>query len=210
MSNLVKRFRPKTTEGNETFDKLYEVESEEADKLDSTIRTVFNNNFIISSDLKGVRKYEKIYNIKVNSDLDLEERRKIILDKILYRPPFTRQRFRQILENLWGKGNYSFSIDYNSFIVFLDVDTDEPENYIRFKEQVRKIVPANMYLGFTIQYTYLYLRKEFTYNKLNESGLTYYDLSQYSWDNTPYTNYYLNQNMTHSQMSTLTHAELHR
>ena len=64
MSNLVKRFRPKATEGNETFDKLYEVESEEADKLDSTIRTVFNNNFIISSDLKGVRKYEKIYNIK--------------------------------------------------------------------------------------------------------------------------------------------------
>lgn len=210
MSNLVKRFRPKATEGNETFDKLYEVESEEADKLDSTIRTVFNNNFIISSDLKGVRKYEKIYNIKANSDLDLEERRKIILDKILYRPPFTRQRFRQMLENLWGKGNCSFSIDYNSFIVFLEVDTDEPENYIRFKEQVRKIIPANMYLGFSIQYTYLYLHKEFTYNKLNESGLTYYDLSQYSWDNTPYTNYYLNQNMTHSQMSDLTHAELHR
>lgn len=210
MSNYVERFRPEFTKGNNAFNKLYKVQAKEIETFNENINKVVDNNFIKTADLKGVRKYENIYKVKANANMSLEERRKVILDKILYKPPFTRQQLHEILVNLWGEGNFDFGINYDEYIIYLDVNTDKPNYYIKFKEQLRKIIPSNMYLGFAIQYTYLYLRNNFTYNQLNQSGLTYFELSQYSYNDTPYTNYYLNKHLTHSQMSDLTHAKLHR
>lgn len=178
MIDYVFRSVPEILKENDTMKNLYGVEKEEIKKLNDEIIRVINNSFISSADIDGVIKYEELRNIKPNADYSLEIRKANVLNKMLFKPPFTRQRLDSILKSIYGEGNYYFEIIANEFRVIIDINTSIPEIYLQFSKDIRDIVPANMYLIFAIQYTYLYLNRNFTYNKLSE--LTYSELSQYS------------------------------
>ena len=176
--NFVSRYRPKIMENNDTMNSMYEVEGEEVEKLHGTLHEIINNLFIMTSDLEGIQRWEKFFNIKPNSLHSLEERKMIVLNKILYRPPFTRQRLQEILESIWGKGNYIYNLSPDEYKLIIDIDTNNPAIYLQFSNLLRRIIPANIYLILSIQYTYIYLKRNFTYNRMN--GLTYEELSRYS------------------------------
>ena len=169
---------PDFVKNNNDMNSLYDVQQSEIDLLNNSIDSVIDNLFISSSDIDGVRRYEKFFNIKVNALYTLEERKMIILNKVLYRPPFTKQRLTEILENIWGKGKYIYEIYPDEFKIIIDIDTNNPAICLQFSKQVRNIIPANLYLILSIQYTYIYLKRNYTYGKL--SALTYEELSRYS------------------------------
>ena len=102
------------------------------------------------------------------------------MNTLLFKPPFTRQRLNDTLYNIWGRGNYQFEIYPDDFRVIIDIDTQDPVIYLQFTKLVRRIIPANIFLIFSIQYTYLFLQRNKTYNQMQE--LTYQELSQYSND----------------------------
>ena len=135
---------PDFVKNNNDMNSLYDVQQSEIDLLNNSIDSVINNLFISSSDIDGVRRYEKFFNIKVNALYTLEER-KIYPDE---------------------------------FKIIIDIDTNNPVIYLQFSKQVRNIIPANLYLILSIQYTYIYLKRNYTYGKL--SALTYEELSRYS------------------------------
>lgn len=180
MSNYVKRFQPDVMSNNDDMKSLYQAQSDEIENLNSSIKTEINNNFISSSNSDGVTRWEKIYNLRNNSDYTLEERKELLMNKIYFKPPFTRQRFMQILENVWGDGNYTFVLYPDIYELIIDIYTSNPLVYLKFKKYVRDVVPANIYLIFSIQYTYLYLNRNYTYNRFESENLTYGDLSQYA------------------------------
>lgn len=173
----VNRLRPEITQGNDDFDALYDTQGGEIENLQGTTNKIINNLFISSCDLDGVKRWEKFFNIKQNKDYTLEERRGIVLNKVLYRPPFTRQRLTEILETIWGKGNYTYELYPDDYRLIVDIDTNDPVIYLQFSKQLRNIVPANIYLILSIQYTYLYLGRNYTYRRMED--LTYGELSQY-------------------------------
>ena len=179
MSNKIIRYVPKFINDNDTMNSLYLTQKEEIEKINSSIMEVFDNNFVQSSNLKGVQKYENILNIKSYVAFDIEFRKRKILDKFMYKPPFTRQRFQSILENIWGKGNFLFEIYPNSYEVIIDIDTDEPNYYLIYFDIIRDTIPSNMYLILSIQYTYLYLNRSYTYDEMGNE-FTYGELSKYS------------------------------
>ena len=180
MPNYVKRYIPKVLSENDEMNNLYGVQSEETSDLNTDIKTILDNNFIGRADLDGVIAFEKIKNIKPDSTYSLAERKTNVQNKMMFRPPFTRQRLQNILEGIYGNGNYTFEIQPNVFRVIIDINTTNPIVYLQFSKDVRNVIPANMYLIFAIQYTYLYLSRNYTYN--NMSTLTYGDLSQYDTD----------------------------
>lgn len=186
MADKVLRLIPEFLKDNQTSDDLYKVEKSEIDKLHGEIKKVFNNNFISTLDTKGIRKYEEMLDIVPKYD-DIEVRRNNILNRMTYRPPITRLKFLSILENVWGKGKYTFEIQYDKYTVIIDIYTTNPEIYWSFQEQVRELVPANMIVIFSLQYTHLYLHRNYNYGiaadgrmGMNEEGLTYGELSRYS------------------------------
>ena len=138
----------------------------------------FRNNFIKTADINGIEQYENIYDVLPNVDYTVEERRENIKNKMLWKPPFTRQRLMEILQNIWGKGNYVFDIKYEDFEVIIDINTVNPIVYLQFQINVRRVIPSNMYIIFSIQYTYLYITRNYTYQQLE--SFTYGDLSQYA------------------------------
>jgi hypothetical protein len=175
---LIERFRPTATEDNDDFDALYSVQKNEIEEIHSTSKKIIDNLYVSTCDIDGIKRWEKFFNIKQNKDYTLEERRMIVLNKILYRPPFTRQRLTEILETIWGKGKYIYELYPDEYKLIVDIDTNNPIIYLQFSKQLRNIVPANLYLVLSIQYTNIYLGRNYTYGAMEE--LTYEELSQYA------------------------------
>ena len=177
-ADYVNRYKPSVLKGNDTTDALFDVEKEEVEKLYGTRKKIFDNLFIETMDVEGIARQEEFFNIKPNAFQTLEERRMIVLNKLLYRPPFTRQNFQKILENIWGKGKYIFQIYPDDYRIVIDIDTNNPVVYLQFSQQIREVIPANLYLVLSIQWTHLYLGRNYTYQRMEEK--TYGELSEYA------------------------------
>lgn len=174
----VKRFSPELLKDNKTMDAIYSVQLEEIENLLYELFTVFDNNFVSSLNLKGIQLWEKLLGLESNSKLSVNLRHELILTKRRFRPPFTRQNLQVILESVWGKGNFIFEIFPEEYQLIIDIHTNEPEVYLKFQNYIRNLIPANMYVIFAIQYTYLYLNRNKTYSQLED--IDYKELSRYS------------------------------
>mgnify|MGYP002624862398 FL=1 len=177
-TDFVERFSPEIMKPNDTMQSLYGCQKEEMQNLHYSIKNTINNNFISEINLDGIIKWEKLLDLEVNAELDLNTRKELILVKRRFRPPFTRQNLQKILESVWGDGNYTFEIYPNEFQIIIDIHTNYPEVYLKFQDYIRSLIPANIYVIFSVQYTYLYLNHTYTYNDL--STLTYRELSKYA------------------------------
>lgn len=176
--NFVERFAPEVMKDNETMKSLYSVQKDEIQQIHDEIQINIDNTFLQSLNLYGIQKWEKILKLESNADLDINTRKELLLTKRRFRPPFTRQNLLKILESVWGNGNYTFEIYPNEFQLIIDIHANEPEVYLKFQKYIRSLIPANMYVIFSVQYTHLYLFRNYNYNKL--SALTYGELSKYS------------------------------
>lgn len=174
----VKRFSPELLKDNKTMNAIYSVQLEEIENLLYELFTVFDNNFVSSLNLKGIQLWEKLLGLESNSKLSVNLRHELILTKRRFRPPFTRQNLQVILESVWGKGNFVFEIFPDEYQLIIDIHTNEPEVYLKFQKYIRNLIPANMYVIFAIQYTYLYLNRNKTYSQLED--INYKELSRYS------------------------------
>ena len=177
-ANYVVRYSPDVLKDNKTMKALYGTQKDEIETLLDEIQANIDNTFLESLNYNGIVKWEKVFNLESNADLDLNTRRDLLLTKRRFRPPFTRQNLQKILESVWGKGNYVFEIYPNEFQLIIDIHTNEPEVYLKFQKYIRSLIPANMYVIFSVQYTYLYLFRNLTYNNL--SAISYAELSRYS------------------------------
>jgi len=173
---LVHRFRPLVTKENITFDALYGVESDEISKVVKDSKQIFDNEFIQTANLEGIERFEKIYEINSNSTYSTEERRNIVYNKMVYKPPFTRQRFRELLKNIVGNNNFSFEIKPEDFTVIVSIPMTDRNIYSQYVKRIREIVPANLLLILSTPYTYLYL------TGLNYGELTFTDVGTSNGD----------------------------
>lgn len=176
--NYVKRFEPDIMKENNTMNCLYDIQKQEISELNSAIDIVINNTFFESLNYYGIIKWEKVLQLESKSDIDLNIRRELLLTKRRFRPPFTRQNMMKTLVSIWGEGNFTFEIFPNIYEIIIDIHTNSPEVYLKFQTYVRNLIPANLYVIFSIQYTYLYLYRYYNYNNL--STFTYEELSKYS------------------------------
>lgn len=154
---IIYRFRPIVTKENDTYDGLYGVEYDEMTRANEAFIVAFKNGFIQSADLDGIRRFEKIYHISENPTFSLEDRRKIVYERMVYKPPFTRQRFDALLKNLFGEGNYSFELDAQNFTLVVSISQLDRNVYASYIKRIREIIPSNIYLIPSTPYTYLYL-----------------------------------------------------
>lgn len=181
----VVRFSPAVLKDNDTARTLYLAQADECRRLIGTARTIMRNNFFQSLDLGGIRKWEDTLRLESVADADLQTRRDLILQKRRLRIPFTRLNLKELCESAWGKNTETsgaeIEIDYDNFIVWIDVNTNYPRVYLKFKKYVRSIIPANMSMYMSVQYTYTYLNRKFTYGDLvkNSDLYRYSELSKY-------------------------------
>lgn len=177
MIEYVRRYEPKVIQNNDEMNDIYDVHKQEIEKLHSSLNQMRLNAYVQSMDINHIKNWEKILNIQSNDSYTLQERRENVLNRLLFKPPYTRQSLGDVLYNIWGEGNYQFEIYPNEFRVIIDIDTFNPNIYLQFTKLIRRVIPSNMFLIFSIQYTYLFLNRNKLYNQMQE--LTYDELGQF-------------------------------
>ena len=155
--SLVHRFRPIATQDSETFTILYDIEHNESKAVNDCANEIHDNLFIGTANLEGIKKFEKIYDVKGKASDSLEVRRDIIHNIMAYRPPFTRLRLENLLTNIFGEGNFEYDLDIPNFSVTVSVPPTNVSMFQSYLTQVRNIVPANLNLVFSTPYTYIFL-----------------------------------------------------
>lgn len=176
--SYVKRYAPVIYNDNSEMQALYTVQNQLYTTANEDGKKLFRNRFIISADESAVRVYEKMYDVYPDYTITLEQRRQKIIDKIIFRPPFTRQRLTEILEHFYGKGKYSYEIYPSRYEVIINIDTDSPINYMQYNDNIRALLPSNIKIIYDIQFTYVYLIRNMTHMQLSRH--TYGGLSQFA------------------------------
>lgn len=178
----VERFAPEAVKGNDTMKALYAAEKEEITEFIDNLLYTVNNAFLKTADFNRLVQWEKILKMTPYENDDTENRRMNIIQKMAFKPPFTRQNLGSILRDIWGDGDYTFEINPDAFTVVIDIRANDPQLYLSFQETIRNIIPANMDVVFSIQYTYLYLNHQYTYGTLSaDANMTYGEMSKYRY-----------------------------
>ncbi len=205
---------------------IYQIQKEELEKLEASARYIFKNLFLETADEEGVKEYEKILNVVGSGSLTT--RKNFILLRLGSRPPYTEAALRRLCNAIYGEGKYGFTVYGDTCAIVFHAYVDNPEDFISFNRELRAIVPANILMIYVIQYMYLWLNENMTYEELTvNEKYTYEELSRYSsvYVNindtvgyilemiVKYAYYWLSHNITYrelSENSLYTYAELSR
>lgn len=182
-SDKVKRYAPVLYADNSEMQALYTVQAQLYNESEDSGGRLFRNRFIVTADISAIKEYEKLYGVLPDSSVTLQERRLRIIDKIIFRPPFTRHRLQEILDKYFGKGTATFSLNPDRYELTITLDTEHPMNYFKYQEHIRKLLPANIKIMYDMQFTYIYLEKNMTHALLRNH--TYGGLSRFA--NSMYT-----------------------
>jgi hypothetical protein len=166
---------------NQTMISIYEAQQAEVDKVFAFIKDINKNNFITTADIEGILAYEKILGIsadEINDDLEL--RRLRVINKLALRTPFTRIFLEQMLETIFGHGNWTLEIDPVALTMFMYVITDSPQIYNQTVSDIGDIVPANIEFSHAgeVPYTHIYLNTHHTHESMEQ--FTFGELSQFA------------------------------
>lgn len=97
-------------------DHLVSTENELFDELDSLTLEAEQNQFILTSNARGLTIYENMLNIIANPQSDsIQFRRERIINRLSTAPPFTIRELRNKLDQLLGKDNYIIDLVHREY-----------------------------------------------------------------------------------------------
>ena len=147
---------------------LNNCEQPEINNLWDNIDDTFNNQFIQSMDINGVKRWEKILKLKPKLDLSLDERKFTILTKINSELPYTIPMLENKLKSLVGKDNYETFLYNNEYRLKVLLNLKAENSFNDVIKLLDEIVPANMIIECVLKYYRYVLAKQYTYDHLSQ------------------------------------------
>ena len=176
----VRRYANDLYTDNKDMLAVYDAQCDELSKLEIQLNNAFNNNYVKSSNMQGVEQWEDIFNILHDSSISIDNRKTVIINKLLQQPPFTKIWLAQYLARIFGEDMCIIVISYNDRDLYLAIETNDTNLLNDTMKDIRKLIPANMTLR-KIQlekYLHWYLKKNYTHKELRQ--FTYGELSKYA------------------------------
>lgn len=131
--------------GNEHIDAIINAVQPELDFLNKSAENNFNDNFAITATLKGIENYEKILSIVPDIATEtIEFRRARVINKLAMLLPYTKFFLQNMLNTVFGPGNWSLFVDNDIYTIYLDIETFIPGLYEKTIEDIKTIIPANL------------------------------------------------------------------
>ena len=151
------------------FQAIFNAEQPEIDALWQEKDKIVENAFIDSMDESAILRWEEKLGIFPKDTESLEDRRFRIKSIAQARLPYTQRSLRRSLINLVGYGNFTLSIDSDTYTAHITVALGARGLLSDVKSLAEKMVPLNMILNVELLYT--------TYGKLRP--LTHAELARY-------------------------------
>lgn len=125
---------------------ISEVESEKLQEILSELCKIDNNQYILTADSDGLKRYEKMLGISVEQGDTLESRRKRVLNKWNDQDTYTYSTFLKKLDLICGAGNYQIVEHFKQYFLELYTDLRECGEMAELENIVDYMLPCNMVL----------------------------------------------------------------
>ncbi len=145
---------------------LLKVQEPEIQGLDDLSEVITDNQFLVSANETGIKKFEAMLKVKPLDDDSLENRIFRMLSLWNNAIPYTEEVLREKLETLCGPGGYTLEILPDNYTVKVRVALISKKNYKMVGELLEEVVPANMVIDLSLLYNQHETLKEFTHMKL--------------------------------------------
>lgn len=137
----------------------------EIQMMEDETEVLFNNQFISSSDVKGIKRYEKMLGMQPFADDTLEDRRFKVLSKWNRMIPYTKVTLRKKLAVLCGEDGYTLDI-YPEKIITVRVALKSKRNLNEVRAMLEEFVPCNMIIDLDLLYNQHSVLHKFTHKQL--------------------------------------------
>lgn len=144
---------------------VQEVLQPEIQRLEDETESVFSNQFISSSDIRSIKRYEKMLHIQPLPDDTLADRCFKVLSKWNRMIPYTKVTLRQKLSVLCGEDGFTLEIDPKK-VITVRVALKSKRNFYEVREMLEEFVPCNMVMDLDLLYNQHSLLCKFTHKQL--------------------------------------------
>jgi hypothetical protein len=158
---------------------MYGEQPEISDLL-AGIQDALNNEFVLSSDEYGVRRWEKILGIVPKAAYTLDERKFAILARLSEQLPYTYRALEQILNELCGVDGYRMTLLNEEYTLEVWVQLIAKHKFDEADALLKRIVPANLIIKLALEFNRYSTLKQFTHEFL--SGYTHRQLRDQLFD----------------------------
>lgn len=128
---------------------LYESENPEFKKLNIEADNLLDNQFIGSTNEKGIARYEALLGISGMQEYSLEERQIKVYTAWIDDIPYTFNTLKECIERLCGKGNFTLLVNNVEHKVIITTHLEYQLQSEELERMLDIILPANMVLLIT-------------------------------------------------------------
>lgn len=128
---------------------LYESENPEFKKLNIEADKLLDNQFIGSTNEKGIVRYEALLGISGMQEYSLEERQIKVYTAWIDDIPYTFNTLKERIERLCGKGNFTLLVNNVEHKVIITTHLEYQLQSEELERMLDIILPANMVLLIT-------------------------------------------------------------
>ena len=123
-------YMPHIYDNNKEMNNIINSEEEELENgLKLGIENSFKDTFAKIATENGLAKFETILGIKVDKETEtIDFRRKRILNRLVSQAPFTETYFINKMNEMLGKGNWDYTLNYNTYT--LTINSTKPRKYL--------------------------------------------------------------------------------
>lgn len=126
-----------------------------------------DNNFVNTADHNGLKRFEKILNLKVPETDDLDTRRLRILARLQEQAPYTWKVLKNILNSLLGENNYVLERNVSNKVLTVKLELTIKRQFDILVETLERIVPVDMILDITLRYNMHNILSKYTHQQLS-------------------------------------------
>lgn len=141
----VKRYIPNLYKDVLEMDAIAQADDIILNIFGQEITEAWNNEYVLTSDVTGVKKFEKILNIIPNPITDsLDFRKERVINRLSTNPPFTMVYLRQKLNSILGENTWNAYVDYSTRTLYLESSAKNQAWYQEVLVTINTIKPANL------------------------------------------------------------------
>jgi hypothetical protein len=129
------------------YDEIRQImttENEDVQKLEDETERIKNNQFIVSSDLVGIKKFETLLSISPDPHETLEARRSRVMIKWNDTLPYTYRALLERLEALCGRGKYEVHPDFKNYHIDFNVSLELYGQVDMLEQMLLDMMPCNI------------------------------------------------------------------
>jgi hypothetical protein len=130
------------------------------------IDKLLDNQFIISADENGIKRWERILGISPKATNTLQDRRFRVLSRVNSKLPYTIKRLHEQLEILCPDEGFELELEAQYFTLRIRVALAAKEQFDEVEKLTARQSPANLILDISLRYNTYGVLGAFTHQEL--------------------------------------------